>query len=319
MRIASMTSTPLTLRRIAPGNRWRMVCCALLLALAPAARTEDLAQPETRGIVYEQTGAPAWRLPETPLRSGLPEEAAPGGDLPAAPTEGQPDPYDDAAWTSPDNDYPKIPSTDAAASQLDPAKAAQAPTLDPVMDALRTEYERGAGADAAPQRPGAPESAAASTDPPTTVEYLMRAFAGLLAICAAIIFLGYGVRKYGKHTPIMAGQHLGRHLGTVHLTPKAALHYVKSGDKVLVIGLTPTAITAIAEFPAAAFDAPREGASTDPVSEKTQAFFKQLREAAKGAKAETPSKPAEDDDIAALRGDVQRLQRHIEELGRERL
>ncbi len=290
------------------------VAAFMLLVAGMAFASSNAAPPSTGGIVFEQTDAAAWQRPEIPLESGAPEEAPPGN------SNGQtapslPDFYDESAW--PDDDYTSLKPLPAEALPAPQADGPPAAASDPVMDALRAEYERDRAA-ATDVSQDAPDSVARSGNAaPSGGMLLLRAIMGLSIVCALILLLGYVLRRYGKHTPLMAGRQLGQHLGKVHLTPRAALHFIRSGDKVLVVGLTPNAIAPITEFSAESFDADQLLDAPD-ASGRTQPFVNQLRDAAQRMETLTSQseKPVEDD-LATLRSDIQRLQRHLEESSRE--
>ena len=171
---------------------------------------------------------------------------------------------------------------------------------------------------AAAEEPPRTESQARQAPPteePIGFPNVLRAFAWLAAICGFIVLAGYAVRRFGKNTPLLAGQRYGAVLGKVHLTPRASLHYVRSGGRVLVVGITANQMTLITEFDAAAFEDDEDDQNDAQTSESAAAssFLDELR--ARTA----PPEPAEDDDLAMLRGDVRRLQHYLEENLREPL
>jgi len=98
------------------------------------------------------------------------------------------------------------------------------------------------------------------------------------------------------------------------------LHFVRTGGKVLVVGQTQNALTLIASFDEAEFAVPEE-----PAARPEADFFSQLR----GNLSRMQRKDGEDDsvreavdsidedDIAALRGDIHRLQEYLRDSTRE--
>lgn len=170
-----------------------------------------------------------------------------------------------------------------------------------------------------------PAPAAAPVDEPASMRnlltsdatnYFLRVVAILFILCGVIILGGYLVKRFGKRTPLLAGQRLGTVLGKVHLTPRASLHYVKSGDRVLVLGLTQNSIALLTEFNAEAFEA---DTSTEPAAEtleggKPSSFLTHLRAA---AIAEPKAAALADDDLTSLRSDIQRLQQYLQDSARE--
>jgi len=143
---------------------------------------------------------------------------------------------------------------------------------------------------------------------------LMRTLSWLLALCGIIVLGGYALRRYGKNTPLLAGHHYGVVLAKVYLGPRASLHYVKSGGRILLIGLTPNHMSLIAEFEADAFEG-AEVATPEAELAAPGSFLDALRAAAKPSAPRTAA--AEDDELATLRGDVQRLQRYLRDSARE--
>jgi flagellar biogenesis protein FliO len=140
----------------------------------------------------------------------------------------------------------------------------------------------------------------------------MRSLAALLAICATILVLGWAAKRWGSRTPLLAGAGLAQVMGRTYLEPKICLHYVKTGGRVLVIGVTPNSINLITEFDADQFEtvaaplpeAPRTATAAD-------AFLARLREQQeRGATLATPTTA---DDLDSLRGDIQRLKQFLQE------
>ena len=76
----------------------------------------------------------------------------------------------------------------------------------------------------------------------------------LLIICGLVILAVYAMKRFGGKTPILAGAQLGTPIGRVHLAPRVTLHYVRTGGRVLVIGVSQNSIATVAEFDAATFD-----------------------------------------------------------------
>jgi flagellar biogenesis protein FliO len=177
------------------------------------------------------------------------------------------------------------------------------------LRAVQDEFDRAA----APQEPGA-------TAPPRTTDrdwgyYVIRGLFGLCVACAGVLLLGYLARKYGRKNPLLAGRHLGTVLGRVHLSPRASLHYVHSGNRVLVIGLTQNTIAPITEFDAADFDTQSEpGEKQGDANQAPDAVsFLQLLKNETEENSEATSTLAADEELAALRGDLQRLRQYLQE------
>lgn len=168
----------------------------------------------------------------------------------------------------------------------------------------------------------APAEEAAAAALPSDRNLLYSALKTVSALCIvlALIFLAvYLVRRFGSRTPLLAGPSLGMVLGRIYLTPKASLHFVKTGGRVLVVGVTQERVGPVAEFDAEAFEAVIESARIKHGSEQgapDASFFSQLR-----AQSERMNRPAadtiEDSEIANLRGDIERLQKMFQDTTRE--
>jgi flagellar biogenesis protein FliO len=184
----------------------------------------------------------------------------------------------------------------------------------------------------------------------------LRTFMWLCVILGAILFLYYVARRVGKRTPFLAGPHLGTILGRVHLSPRVCLHFVRVRDRVLVVGVTNTTVSRVAEFDADLFEAEPETPMPEPVSPKDSGEFMEHFQASlvkdtgeeppeplpisgeseaenhSGHFMETPAPPepesrpepepvpeeaSADDEFAALRDGIERLQKQIQDTSRE--
>ncbi|MFM1919235.1 MAG: Flagellar biosynthesis protein FliO [Candidatus Hydrogenedentota bacterium] len=137
----------------------------------------------------------------------------------------------------------------------------------------------------------------------------LRSAAALLGICGAIILLGWAARRFGGKTPMLAGAGIAQVLGRTYLEPKVALHFVKTGGRVLVVGVTPQTIALISEFDAADFEASPAIAELPKPATGAADFLSRLKE--QQAASATP--PVADEDLEALRGDIQRLKQFLQE------
>ena len=195
----------------------------------------------------------------------------------------------------------------------------RAPASDPDQEAasrkleqVRAEMDK--AANAPPLAPVTPES------PADRSMFLVGAktFSSLLVVLALILVLVFLAKKYGKHTPLLAGSDLAKVLGKVYLAPRVSLHFVRTGGKVLVIGVTQNAIAVVGEFDAAAFETEPaettpEGPAAEPDEASPDSFLDQLKASLQGAANTAAPLRDEDADIASLRQDIQRLQRYLEE------
>lgn len=153
---------------------------------------------------------------------------------------------------------------------------------------------------------------------PSTSQRMWEVIAVLLFLCAVIILLGYAVRRFGKRTPFLAGADLGSVLGKVYLNPRASLHYVKSGGRILVLGVTQNNVQLITEFDETDFGgAGEEGRLSSSEATAGSSFLQELQSRVEGAERERPRLHETDESIASLRGELQRLQQHLGKSTRE--
>jgi len=78
----------------------------------------------------------------------------------------------------------------------------------------------------------------------------------LFALCVVvtmILVMSYLLKRFGNRTPLLAGAKLGTIMGRVSLSPKAYLYFVRTANRVLVVGWTPTSINRVAEYDASDF------------------------------------------------------------------
>lgn len=146
---------------------------------------------------------------------------------------------------------------------------------------------------------------------------------GLLALAfvvALILVVYWAVRRWGKNVPMLAGSHLGKVLGRVYLDRGTALHFVQVGEKVLLVGANANSVSLLGEFSAATFNggtAKDSGTPAMAVPFNPDSFLAELKSrSAQFAPSERGAR-AEEDEIASLRGDIQRLQRYLREENRE--
>ena len=148
---------------------------------------------------------------------------------------------------------------------------------------------------------------------------------GLFALCVvlALILLAYYVaRRWGKKVPLLAGASLGTVLGRIHLERGSTLHFVRTGGRVLIVGVNGNAVSLVSDFDAAAFENFEAVSEEEPEAAppfNPDSFLAQLQASsqAMGHTMEMEQTQVDDDEIAALRGDIQRLQRYLREEARE--
>lgn len=150
---------------------------------------------------------------------------------------------------------------------------------------------------------------------------LLRGIFALCIVLALILTAYYGVRRWGKNVPILAGSHFGSVLGRIYLDRGNALHFVKVADRVLVVGVNANSISLVGNFSAEEFGDLGEGpAPSEPERGEfnPDSFLAQLQAQSRDFAESGAGLPkAEEDEIAALRGDIHRLQRYLREESRE--
>lgn len=147
-------------------------------------------------------------------------------------------------------------------------------------------------------------------------------FRGVMALCGtlALILVTYAaIKRWGQKTPMLAGQALGNVMGRLALTPHASLHFIRTNDEVLVIGVTQQSVSLLRTFDAADFApygqtgvAPEPAAGAKPLPEPS--FLSQLKEA-QGSMGMTPGV---DEELDLLKGDLQRLKQYFQDSSRAR-
>ncbi len=207
-----------------------------------------------------------------------------------------------------------------------PQESSPAQADDPFLNALQETYKE----DTTKKETGDGETTPSLKENsvkrllPAFSDTILRTVAILFLLCGVLILGSFLIRKFGKRSALLSGQSLATVLGKVHLSPKACLFFVKTGDRILVVGLTQQNMRLITEFSADAFEAERNTESISDNRDATAAsdgFFAQLHATAtapsplsSGSEAGAPS---EDDELNALRGDIQRLQQFLQDGGRD--
>lgn len=214
-------------------------------------------------------------------------------------------------WTAEDYEAPSE-LTELEPEDVDPA-------LSKVIQDVGVELDR---------RQGRTPEAEAPPKQPRQRSFFLHSLKGVAALCfvLAIIFvLAYLAKKMGRHTPLFAGSNLARVLGKVHLAPRVSLHFVRTGGKILVVGVTQNAISIVADFDADSFQyEAREEETPESEQAGTPGFLahlgshtsdtrKQEERAVQGAGAQGADAERAEAEIAALRNDIQRLQRYLED------
>lgn len=203
------------------------------------------------------------------------------------------------------------PAPEVEFMPADPPPPAAPPASEIDMTAFQDAYDREmaeAQAEVAQANANETERAQSRADSAGLATLMAQSAVALLLICALIVLAGWVARKLGARTPLLAGTELGQVMGRVYLEPKHALHYVRSGGRVLVIGITPAGMSLLTEFEADAFEQPAGQPANPPAGDVS--FGAHLREQ---QQREAAPAPAPDEDLDVLRGDIQRLKQYLQE------
>lgn len=205
-----------------------------------------------------------------------------------------------------------------AQEPVDPAPPA-AQASDPLLEQI------GAGMDDIDRRREAAEADTGAADRvggPSMAPNFVQGLLALSFVIALILIAYWALQRWGKRVPMLAGAHLGKVLGRVYLDRGTTLHFVQVGEKVLLVGVNANSVSLLGEFSSTVFNghasAPAMGgAAVAPAPFNPDSFLAELRtRSAQFAQTERVPR-AEEDEIASLRGDIQRLQRYLREENRE--
>jgi len=184
---------------------------------------------------------------------------------------------------------------------------------DPLMDEVHAELDRDVPVEAS-------VVPTESADKPVFLINLSKSIGALFLVCALIFLLAYLIKRYGRKVPALAGAELAQSLGQVHLTPNVSLHFVETGGKVLVIGISPNSMATVAQFDAVGFHAATalgeraiDQLQSKPDTIETSDFLREFRESLEEMRKPTSAGPSDEAEITALREDVQRLQQYLQE------
>lgn len=264
------------------------MACVLVLACLSCAITAAAQEPSPAAAVDPYS-------PEANSEA-FPEPAAPQAD----PAPAQEPPADPA----PAEEQPAPEATGEA-----PPPPAAPPVEEPFPGWNKLQQETGAamgdeGAD--PLAEGGPASA---PEPRSGWKTVASTFSALLIVLALIIGCYVALGRLRRHAPMLGGGELAQVIGRLHLDPRYALHFVRVGDRVLLLGVSQQSVALLETFDGAAFD-PAEGAT--PTTESPQDFLAHLR-ASGEALNPMPASADDDEEIVSLRGDIERLKRYLEE------
>lgn len=202
------------------------------------------------------------------------------------------------------------------------------------LDEVNSELDRAQAGGSQPA--GAPNLPAREN---TTFQAALKAVGALFLVLALIYLFNFLFRRFGGSSPLLAGTQLAQVIGKVHLAPRVSLHFVRTGGKVLILGVAPSGVSLVAETDAAAYedsgttetadgveenelseDPSGEGIGREPEMGEMRSFLDELKADLRSTQAPASKlqeaghvKPSEDEDIDALRKDLQRLQRYLQE------
>lgn len=245
-----------------------------------------------------------------------PLEGEQGSDTAAAAYDGA-SPTEDAGLVAPETGNPEATDTSGIVDELVPANEpapAQAEVAPVTPDSFLDDVgeQMGLRNDTPSDETTDPVESKATTGP---IIAFLKMIASLSFVIALILVIFYFIRKVGKRTSLLAGPELGTVLGRIHLGRGSALHFVRAGGRILVVGVTNNAMSLIAEFDGDAFSEPAEESAASEEFNPDK-FLEQLRNSSEAMK-ESPTKHVKDDEIDSLRSDIQRLQEYLREESRD--
>jgi flagellar biogenesis protein FliO len=160
---------------------------------------------------------------------------------------------------------------------------------------------------------------------------VLKAFGWLLVVIALILLIYYVLQRRSGSGKLLTGNRLGTVLGRLYLSPRVCLYFVRTGGKVLVIGQSQNGLSLIAGFGEADFASVGEESYGGERQEEGEtattagrSFFSELRanltqmnRPLEVESGEPSPSSIDEDDIAALRGDIHRLQEYLRDSTRE--
>ncbi len=145
---------------------------------------------------------------------------------------------------------------------------------------------------------------------------MLQAFSALAIVLALILFIFWGTRKLARKNALLGGHGVGEVIGRIYLSPRASVHFVRTGGRVLAIGVTPSQISLVAEFDSSDFPIRESGEALGLLKRKATHFFQELREA--GGVSEDDELVGAPDDLSTLKQDIARLQERIDDTTRHK-
>lgn len=151
-------------------------------------------------------------------------------------------------------------------------------------------------------------------------DVLPAALQGVMALCgtlALFLLLLAAFKRWGRRTPLLAGQSLGHVLGRIALSPQATLHFIRIKNEVLVVGVTQQSVRLLRTMEAELFDSEVEEESSAPQVSGAEPvdFLSQLQASQANLQRESSGF---DEELDSLKGDLQRLKQFFQDSARAR-
>lgn len=210
-------------------------------------------------------------------------------------------------------DTAEAPEETTAADE-EPAEAIDAlPGWDSALDGVY-----GADGQIAPAPiPAQEDDQAGDTPTPTPWESMLDTMKWLLVLVAGFIIMALLFRGIGRRARILPGADLADVLGRVYLTANTSVHFVRSGGRVLAIGVAPNHIALLTEFDADTFDAVPDDSEAKSPTVNVARFMDELKQQQGKLDTSTPVgidlPTGDDDEIDSLRSDIARLRGMLRE------
>ena len=163
---------------------------------------------------------------------------------------------------------------------------------------------------------------------PDLAEPNLQTIIALLALLAVFILLVYGLGRLIRRRKDFAEQEGASVIGRVRLTPRVSVHFIRIGDRVLVVGVGQNEPSVLTEFPAENFDgqqalahglsgAARQSRETAGQQRPSEEFWAELQAQTKELSGDEQTPPSEPTDVNSLRDDIQRLRQTLEDSSRD--
>ncbi len=223
---------------------------------------------------------------------------------------------------------PKVPpmALDTALPEPEAPAPTQAAESDPWMEQLRQlqaeeEAAENAGTGNDGESAGLDNENLGGQDDGSRFELfpaLLQGLAALLGTLALFLLLLAALKRWGRRSPLLAGNSLGEIIGRIALSPHASIHFIRVKNEVLVVGVTQQSVNLIRTMEAEHFDAEEELEMTPGSTEGAEPidFIAQLQ-ASQSAMGQAATSGNMDEELDSLKGDLQRLKQYFQESTRE--